>query len=253
MDSTPPATPTATVDVASARPIRRAAVETLLSADECQRADRYRDADEMARFVTARALLRLMISSAVGTPPAELVFDSHCHSCGRPHGKPRPLLPAGAAPLGTSVSHAGDRILVVTSAVAVGVDVEALAAVGFDGFDGVALTPGERAQLEARPAPERDRARAEAWVQKEALLKLHEVGLGRNPPDLHLGLSSADRVLPDPVRPGYSVALVTVPVGRRYRAALAVRSTSIPRIRRIDGDRMLTAPRRAGDVAGRAT
>ena len=77
-----------------------------------------------------------------------------------------------AAGLHLSASHAGDVVLVAASAAGrVGVDVEQVASVQFDGFDDLVLTPAERRHLSTLPGPSRALERAVAWTRKEALLK----------------------------------------------------------------------------------
>jgi 4'-phosphopantetheinyl transferase len=210
------------VHVVGSRPRPADALAPWLRPDELARCADLRLEADRNRFATGRALLRLLVAAWVGRPGADIEFDSRCAVCGRPHGKPRPVLDGGA-PF-TSVSHAGDRVLVVAGEVPLGVDVEPRSAADFPEFDAVALTLSERAHLAERSAP--DSARVDAWVQKEAVLKLHEFGLRREPAQLHLGLSSAARVVPDPLAPGRSLALVGLDAGAGYRAWLATASTA---------------------------
>jgi 4'-phosphopantetheinyl transferase len=228
------------VEVLMTPPVCPEGLRAWLRSDELERAARLRDTAERARFATGRAVLRLGLARRTGRPPLEVAFDARCPSCGRPHGKPRPTLgtcvPAGH----TSVSHAGDWVLVAFAPVAVGIDVERIAGVAFAGFDTLALSDEEQRELRRRSASARDAARVQAWVGKEAVLKLHEIGLRREPNTVHVGLSRSGRVIADPVAPGRVVALVEVPLDADHRAGLAVASDSVPDVKLVDARPLLT-------------
>ncbi|WP_104166443.1 4'-phosphopantetheinyl transferase superfamily protein [Arthrobacter sp. SX1312] len=64
-----------------------------------------------------------------------------------------------------------------------GVDLATVAAVDFDGFDDVALTPGERRAVRELPTAERRTARARLWARKEALVKALGTGFADRGPD----------------------------------------------------------------------
>jgi 4'-phosphopantetheinyl transferase len=131
------------------------------------------------RFVNAHALLRIVAGRRLDLAPAEVDVSTCCPTCGGPHG--RPVVEG----LQLSLSHAGGLVAVAaTAALAVGIDVEPLAATRFDGFDEVALTSGERIALEALPPAERDRARTTWWTRKEAVLKATGEGLHVDPRSL---------------------------------------------------------------------
>jgi 4'-phosphopantetheinyl transferase len=231
----------AVVDVAAAAPVPGAALDELLQPDELARADTYRGADDRARFVTGRALLRALLGQLAGCAPHDVQFDVRCSACGAPHGRPRPMRPATARDVRTSVSHAGRHVLVAASRTRVGIDVEACAAVGFTTFDEIALSPAEHRQLAVLPEAERAPARVQLWTEKEALLKLRGIGLGVSPASVDLGLAAGDRIVVDPTHSRVRIALTRLDVGPDYRACLAVESPVPPVIRRIDGNRLLAA------------
>ncbi|WP_058880789.1 4'-phosphopantetheinyl transferase superfamily protein [Chloracidobacterium thermophilum] len=92
------------------------AVESLLSADERQRARRFRRPAAARRFCLGRARLRTILGSYLGLPPQHLRFAY------TPNGKP--YLPE-APHLMFSLTHAGDfGLLAVTHHRRIGVDVE---------------------------------------------------------------------------------------------------------------------------------
>lgn len=75
----------------------------------------------------------------------------------------------------------------------IGVDLTAVAPVGFRGFDDVALTPGERQMIDGLPAGNRRVARARLWARKEALVKALGTGFSDRGPDA-VEVLSDDRV-----------------------------------------------------------
>ncbi len=214
--------------IAGSVPLDPARLGHLLSRDEIDRLGRLREPADRARSATGRALLRLLVMRRVGRAAAEIAFVTRCRTCGGPHGKPEYVPAPGQSAVHTSLSHVGDCVVAVEASAPVGIDVEQTAAVAFDGFDDVALSASERRQLTELPVSERDVARTELWVRKEAVLKAHGVGLATGPGLVHLGLWAGQRVMDDPLRPGERVALADVPVAAAYRAALAVRSAEFP-------------------------
>jgi len=146
----------------------------LLASDERGRAQRFRSRPDAARFVTGRALAQLAVAPVLGSAPGSVVFDRTCRRCGSPtHGPPR--VPGSAVVFSVSRSHG----IVICAVGAPGADVEWMGTdVDVDDVARVALSPGERAQLDgvARPA-ERRVALLTAWVRKEAYLKATGVGL----------------------------------------------------------------------------
>lgn len=93
----------------------------LLDPVETRRAREIERPADLGRFVLGAALLRVAVAAASGLGPREVAVDRTCDECSGPHGRPR--VPDGHA----SVAHAGPLVLVATSAVPVGVDVESTA------------------------------------------------------------------------------------------------------------------------------
>jgi 4'-phosphopantetheinyl transferase len=169
-------------------------------------------AEDRSRFLTSRAVLKTLVGDLAQVPAGSVRLDYRCDRCSKQHGRPVVVAPATAVRWQVSLAHCDDLVLAAASETApVGVDVERVAAVDFDGFDDVALTPDEQASIADLPtAQRRSRARASQWVGKEAYLKATGEGLRVDPADLDLALD---------VR---SVALLDVPVGPGYVAAVAV-------------------------------
>ena len=188
------------------------------------------------RTLAGRAALRLLVAARVGAPAtsaADIVVDRTCLTCGEQHGRPR------VDGLSVSTSSAGDRVLVAVAdaKVEVGVDVELVPDVLFEGFDDFALHPAERRSLPQGPGM--ILGRIGSWVEKEAVLKAAGIGLTTPLEDLLVSAAPEDRVVPSSVemigawewRPvvqtasrqllGLSVTALPSPEG--YRCAIAAR------------------------------
>jgi 4'-phosphopantetheinyl transferase len=144
--------------------------ENLLSADERQRAARFKLAEARRRFVTSRAALRTILGHhlAVAPPDVPLVYASN--------GKPQ--LPAGD--LHFNVAHSGELALVaVTTDCAVGVDVERVRPVRQrDEIARRYFAPAEIDAILAVDQTQRTAAFLRCWARKEAILKAIGTGLG---------------------------------------------------------------------------
>ncbi len=146
---------------------RSARVETtecLLSADEQQRARRFRRPAAARQFCLGRALLRTILGSYLGLPPQRLRF-AYTHN-----GKP--YLPE-APHLTFSLTHTDDLgLLAVTCHRRVGVDVEAPhRPANWRGLARRCLSDAAYRTLCALPEEEQRRTMAWYWVCHEALLK----------------------------------------------------------------------------------
>jgi 4'-phosphopantetheinyl transferase len=229
------------VVISAGRPVAEASVADLLSADDVDRIAALRRPIDRARFATGRALLRLLVAARVGIAAADVQLEVRCPGCGGGHGRPLVLGPPDEAPVHVGVSHAGDWVLVAVAGRAVGVDVESCGQTEFAGFDDLALTAEEQRALAGMPTPDRPVARTTAWVQKEAILKLHGIGLRAEPSSVQVGLSPADRVVPDPLRTDAFVALSAIALDPDHRASLAVAGRLLPRISFVPADSLLAS------------
>jgi 4'-phosphopantetheinyl transferase len=164
-------------------PSRREELGRSLSADERQRAGRYRVAAARERFVVGRGLLREVLAEYSGLSPAELRFVYPC-LCGRPdcapaRRKPRLEPRSGAPPLRFNLSHTdGVAMLAVTGGSEVGVDVERIrprAAV--EAIAERVLGRCEAEALRALPDAERVEAFYRSWTRREACAKARGTGL----------------------------------------------------------------------------
>ena len=119
--------------------------------------------------------LERAVAAFAGVEASDVVIDSTCPDCGRPHGKPRILSPTahGGQPLVVSKSSAGGR---VATAVAegprdIGVDLESVVAVSRARVDEVAFSVAERDLIDDEPPLSREALRTRLWSRKEAYLK----------------------------------------------------------------------------------
>jgi 4'-phosphopantetheinyl transferase len=135
-----------------------------------RRADR--DADR-ALLVEAAAMALGVAGPGIARTP--VVVTRTCARCGgTDHGQP------SAPGVFLSLSRAGELVAVAASRDRpVGVDIEHLDRVARAGFDDVAFTAEERAEIAGSADP--DDLRAVFWTSKEALLKLTGDGLRTDP------------------------------------------------------------------------
>ncbi|TYB47010.1 4'-phosphopantetheinyl transferase family protein [Actinomadura chibensis] len=193
----------------------------LLDEAERERYERFRLAEDKARFVTGRFLARTALAEAVGLDPKSIRFTTDCPHCGGPHGKPR--LPG--AEVDFSLSHSGDRVvLVLAEGAEVGVDVEQERDRDLDRLADMVLTEAERAALAAMD--DKVRGFHAYWSRKEALLKSTGHGLAAPMSDIHVSapdepaevVSWTGEAAVSPVR------LADLTPGSGYAAAAAVRT-----------------------------
>jgi 4'-phosphopantetheinyl transferase len=163
------------------------ALESLLSDDELERADRFHFERDRRRYVTGRGLVRTVLARYLGRDPVSLAFRYG------PYGRPE------LAELPFNVSHSGDLALVAVGLQPdIGVDIERLRPEPAE--EQVAerfFSPNEVAALRSLPRADQPRAFLACWTRKEAFIK----ALGNG---LSLALDSFDVTL----RPGEEPALL---------------------------------------------
>ncbi len=156
---------------------RRALLWPLLSADEQERARRFRFDRDRDRFTVARGLLRHLLGRYLGVDPARLRFAYNAH--GKPALEdPQPDAPGKECPQ-FNVSHsAGLALYACAREAAVGVDLERrrplsdMAQVAARFF-----SSREQALLRALPPERRLDAFYACWTRKEAYVKARGEGL----------------------------------------------------------------------------
>ena len=185
---------------------------SVLDLGERSRARAFVRTRDRVRYIVAHTAVRRVLGDCLGVPPQDLAFTREpCPCCGGPHG--RPALAVASSPLGFSLSHGGDLILIGVAAAPIGVDVESVPGTAAELT--TTLHPAEQAELAAVPYRVRAAAFTQLWTRKEAYLKGLGTGLGRDLAADYLGTGG---LAAGPS--GWTVADLSVPSG--HAAAYAV-------------------------------
>jgi len=195
-----------------------------LSVEERQRWQRYLAADVRQRFLTARGLLRGILSIYTSHNPAEIQFAVS------PQGKPYLGFP-GQAGLEFSLSHSSAIVLVaVTRGLSVGIDVETMQQeIDLDLISSKYFSPLENQSIRSLPQALQKQAFFNCWTRKEAYLKGLGVGLTAPLQDFSVSVAPHEPVrlinpLPGDCEDG-AWQLFAIEPETGYAAAAAVRST----------------------------
>lgn len=159
----------------------------LLSPVEQTTAQKFRFDQDRNRYVIRHGILRLIMSRYLRQRPSEIEFQLGAH------GKPESRDGAGT-PLFFNTSHSADiAICAITSACAIGVDVESMREI--PEIEGIAqrfFLPGETRALMDLPAESRTRAFYACWTRKEALLKATGKGIAEGLAKVEVTLAPQD-------------------------------------------------------------
>jgi 4'-phosphopantetheinyl transferase len=140
----------------------------MLSAEELQRARRFRVEKAKKRFIAARSALRIVLGRASGTDPREVVFAFGAN------GKPR-LAEGGPC---FNASDSGDVVAIGLAREELGVDIEVKRPMARRiRLARRICTARELEQFESLPAAERGIEILRLWTCKEAALKAVGTGL----------------------------------------------------------------------------
>ncbi len=187
-----------------------------LSAEEQDRAARFKFERDRRRYVVAHAALRSILASYLNVAPADLQFSAGAD------GKPC-LSPAFAASeVKFNLSHSHELALIaVTRGREIGVDVEHVR--DDFAFDEVAerfFTAREVAALRALPRQLQREAVYKCWTSKEAYLKAKGTGLSGQLDEVEIALTSDERVQVNGTIPNWTLKELAPCDG--YEAALVV-------------------------------
>ncbi|MEY5100927.1 MAG: hypothetical protein RJA36_3646 [Pseudomonadota bacterium] len=201
------------------------ACEALLSADELERALRFRLPELRRRYGVAHAILRRLLAAQLGADAASLRLVTG------PHGKPALR---DQPQLCFNLSHAGDRAMFALAWQRdVGVDLEPVSPdTEVDAVARHVFSPEECDALAELPGAERREAFFRIWTRKEAYIKA--LGLGLAYPTQSFAVSGRrqdgdalllDRSLPQ-AKQLWRVAEIAAPTGHCAALAAAGRDWS---------------------------
>jgi 4'-phosphopantetheinyl transferase len=140
--------------------------ESLLSAAENERCNRYVRSTDRTRFAAARGSLRIVLAKYVDEDPRALPIATGAH------GKPFLDRTPGTG-IQFNVSHADDRALIaVSQGIRVGIDIEQIREVrNLDSILDAFFSEQERVSIYSREGKERTRAFFALWTRREACAK----------------------------------------------------------------------------------
>ena len=164
---------------------------SFLSADERERASRFRFDHLKAAFTLSRGILRVLLGRYLGVEPAAVRFAYGSR------GKPRLVSPASS--LEFNLAHSG-RLAAYAFAVGceLGVDVEEVRSVpGQERIVGRFFSPEERAEWFGLDPSQRDEAFFRCWTGKEAYIKAVGGGLSMGLDAFRVSLRPEAPVPPD--------------------------------------------------------
>jgi 4'-phosphopantetheinyl transferase len=190
-----------------------AALISLLSPDERQRAVRFRVSEPRRQFVSGRALLRQLLGACLNVEPATLAFGY------QPRGKPFLSQSASAGDLRFNLSHSGRMVAIALArGREVGVDLESIHRL--DNWPLLAeriFSPRELYELRSLPKPQQREAFFNGWTRKEAYLKATGEGLTDALPAVEVTLA-----------PGKEPELLELPTGPEPARRWGIRVIPLP-------------------------
>ena len=203
-----------------------------LSAEERQRAARFKNSKDCRRFTLARGSLRSILSQYLGTPANTIQFSYDTH------GKPQ-LAKTHQSSFEFNLSHSGDSALcALTKNHSIGIDIEKIRNSDPDYYLRLATRFFSRKECEAiNTAHEQDRTLFffSCWTRKEAYLKRHGLGLRLPLSGFTVNVDSAEsaRLIDTPWRPDDLMItyLQDLPAPCGYQTALAVASPKLKNLR----------------------
>lgn len=206
----------------------------LLDTHEHERLARFRRPADVARYLAAHALVRLVLAVQLDEPAASIVLDRTCR-CGAQHGKP--TLADHPSPW-FSLTHAGDLVgVAVCDGGPVGLDVELVRELpDLPGMLRHACSPAEL----GRPVGNAPGAFFRLWTRKEALLKATGDGLATPMAAITLGVHGVEAWAGDGAPDG-PVWMRDLRPAVGYAAAVAGLGVAAPILTEHDGRPVIAA------------
>lgn len=198
----------------------------ILSADEQERAQRFRFERDRRRFIAAKGTLRQLLSLYLKQDPSRIQF---LHN---PFGKPDLELSAHSSGISFNMSHSHEvAVYVIADGCPVGIDVEFMDTSKADlSLAKNFFSPFEIRELMRLPAEDRPRAFLACWTRKEAYIKARGEGLSipLNCFDVSLAPGEPAALLESRHESDNAAhwRLYDINLGRDYVAALAARGRS---------------------------
>jgi 4'-phosphopantetheinyl transferase len=198
--------------------------ESTLSADESQRAARFRFAEDRHRFIVSHIALRDVLSRYLHIEPEKIVF-----SVGE-YGKPAVI---SKLKLDFNLSHSGDFALIgLARERKVGVDVERFREeLEIEKIARRFFSENETAELMNLPPDQQQIGFFNCWTRKEAYIKAHGLGLSLPLDSFDVSLSPNGPAILRATRPDPQEAsrwtLLSLDIEDQYAGAVAVEGTEL--------------------------
>ena len=145
----------------------------VLSAEERERAVRFKFSKDRNHFIAARATLRHLLAGYLGEPPEDIQLEI------LRYGKPTLTADAKIPSLRFNLSHShGFAMFAFSLGHELGIDLEKIRPeVAFEGIENNLFSPTEKDELAALPLEHRAEGFFLCWTRKEAYVKAHGQGL----------------------------------------------------------------------------
>ena len=193
-----------------------------ISANERQRAERFKFERDRRRYLIAHAALHALLSRYLPVGSGPLSFDYGSN------GKPKLSQALAPASVKFNLSHSNElALLAVTRGGEVGVDIEYVKE-NFE-FQDIAekfFTAKEVAAIRSLPVDLQRQAFFKCWTSKEAFLKAKGTGLSGKLDEVEIAVTATQEVQVTAGVPGWSLAELAPIDG--YEAALVVEGLPLP-------------------------
>jgi 4'-phosphopantetheinyl transferase len=215
--------------------------EDILTHEEVQRAERYRQEIDRKRFVLGAVLARFILGKELAINPRDIPIIRTCPTCDKLHGQPR--LPAEN--IYWSVSHSGEEVVVAFSrCLRVGIDIEKIQPDMKDLPVSTILNHEEQDHFNHVLPADKPNVFYTYWTRKEAVLKALGTGFSQSPKSVHFTSTDDDRInwiksepKGDSKKAGGQI--IDLPLGEYYKGALALLNGDAQDIRILDGTYLL--------------